>query len=250
MRNFVFFDTRCVSKTRMQIEVPVNPAIHSFGFDKVVAAVTHFCKTYPSLPLVSVGCGMGVVEREVRTWVKNDFFLVDPAPNSFYPYAKHNIHEMVVIAGMPATHSYTSELLKTNPELAKGDSCLLLLNWCDYGQDDYDLEAIRLLKPRAIFAIIDSTGSAGSFLFHEFAKTRSEYNIQCIYRIRHDKREKYACSHKTIEMKWFIRHTKPIEPYTEIYHCIQSHDDTNAQNIMVLRAREGESPETLYAKKR
>ena len=150
----------------MQIQVPVNPAIHSFGFDKVVATVAQFCKTYPTLPLVSVGCGIGVVEREVRARVKNDFFLVDPAPNSFYPYAKHSIHQMVVIAGMPATHSYTSELLDTNPELVNGDACLLLLNWCDYGHNDYDLEAIRLLKPRAIVATIDKLVSAGSFQFH------------------------------------------------------------------------------------
>lgn len=232
----------------MQVDVPVNPAIHSFGFAKVVDTVMRFCKTYPTLPLVSVGCGIGVVEREVRAMVKNDFFLIDPAPNSFYPYAKQNIHEMVVIAGMPATHSYTQELVETNPELAKGDACLLLLNWCDYGHNDYDLEAIRLLKPRAIFAIIDNTGSAGSYQFHEFFKLKNDYHIQGIYRIRHKRQEKYGCSHETIEMKWFIRLTTPIKPYTEICSCRQVHDDTNAQNIMTLKSREGESAETLFAK--
>lgn len=230
----------------MQIEVPANPAIHSFGFDRVFTLVAQFCKTYPTLPLVSVGCGIGIVERQVRVKVSNDFFLVDPAPTSFYPYAKHNAHEMIVTAGMPATHSYTKELVLTNPEIAKGDACLLLLNWCDYGLNDYDLEAIRLLKPRAIFAITDNTGSAGSTQFHEFFKTRNEYNIQSIYRIKHGKQEKYACSHETIEMKWYIRHTKPIQPYTEIYPCLQSHDDENAQNIMVLKAREAESAKTLH----
>lgn len=110
------------------VVIPASPVVHSFGFYKLSDILTEFCESNPHLPLVSVGCGLAFIERDVRARVKNDFFLVDPEPGSFYPQCKKQLHRLTVQAGMPATHSYTKELVQSNPEIAKGDGCLLFLN--------------------------------------------------------------------------------------------------------------------------
>jgi hypothetical protein len=218
--------------------IPVNPPMLSFGIDRLYIAMTQFCDAYPSLPLVSVGCGPAVVERELRTRVKNDFFLVDPAPHSYYPEMKTHFHQFIVAHGMPATHSYTSELILSNPEIAIGDHCLLLLHWCDYGTNDYDLEAVRLLRPKAIFVVFDTTGSAASAQFHAFlAQPDKEYSDKCVYTICHTRHEQYACSHETIEMRWLERTREQEETQKYAFECHQQHDNANIQNRQVLYVR-------------
>lgn len=235
----------------LTIVIPANPAIFSFGFDKIVKILTLFCQTYPQQPLVSVGCGIAVLERVAKRRVENEFFLIDPAPNSFYPYCK-DIHQLIVQAGMPATHSFTKELLETNPSLAKGERCILFLNWCDYGINDYDLEAIRLLKPHAILAIVDMTGSAGSEQFHAFLKSTKEYKIERHYTISDPGKEKHLCSHTSIVILWLYvvsTDNKPYKLYMEESVCLQSHGDDNIQNRQVLssRAREQKIKELTHS---
>ena len=216
--------------------IPANPAIHSFGIAKVIDSLVRFCESHPEMPLVSVGCGIAVIERGARSRVKNDFFLVDPAPNSFYRRSK-DCHRLVVQYGMPATHSYTTELITTNPEIATGGECILFLNWCNYGDDDYDLEAVRLLKPRAIFAIVDTDEHAGSRQFHRFLKTTDQYRVKKLYSVVNSRKEKYACAHQTICMQWLVLSSTDrchSEPQKETIQCRQVHDDQNIQNLMVL----------------
>jgi len=231
------------------MEIPANPAIHSLGFETVTDAVGEFCKTYPTLPFVSVGSGLALVERVVRARVSQPFFLVDPAPSSYYPFCKQHYHRLVVASGMPMTHSYTHELFDSNPELAKGDSCLLFLNWCDYGGDDYDLEAILLLKPRAIFVICDLYRSAGSQQFHHFLKTNKLYKPRKVYSVKQAKKETYECSHETISMQWLVRSHVDLETVGVTLQCLQTHDESNKQNIQVLATRKEEAtcPQRLFS---
>jgi len=219
------------------ILVPASPPIHSFGFKKVCRILTDFCKRYPTLPLVSVGCGIAIVEREARAQVKNDFYLVDPNPGSYYPFIENFLHRLIVEAGMPATHSYTKELVTERPELTKGNGCLLFLNWCDFGNHDYDMEAVRLLKPRAILTIVDILGSAGSEQFHRFLKSETQYKKHRIYSIKQAKKEKYACSHETISIQWLVPVNDQLECINEVTECCQVHDENNTGNIRTLEAR-------------
>ncbi len=228
--------------------IPANPAVHSFGFETVCTALVRFCRAYPDSPLVSIGCGMAATERAARAQVSNAFFLVDPAPASYYlGVAAGDWHRIIVEHGMPPTHSYTEELVETNPWLVDA-GCILLLNWCDYGEtDDYDLRAVLALRPRAIFAVIDVTGSAGSGQFHAFLGQRtSEYRLHRRYCIRHTSTidDAYACSHETIEMQWLVSANSKHDggasddpPVREIYECQQAHDETNKQNIKTLESR-------------
>lgn len=229
--------------------IPANPAVHSFGFETVCAALVRFCRAYPDSPLVSVGCGMAATERAARAQVSNAFFLVDPAPMSYYPgVATGDWHRLIVEHGMPPTHSYTEELVQSEPRLVD-TGCILLLNWCDYGDtDDYDLRAVVALRPRAIFTVIDVTGSAGSAQFHAFLRQQQtiDYRLHRRYCIRHTATadEAYACSHETIEMQWLVSTNSKHDgdawqdpAMREIYECQQAHDETNKQNIKTLESR-------------
>lgn len=225
--------------------IPANPAIWSFGAKPVCDALVQFCRAYPGLPLVSVGCGTGLIERRARPAVDNDFFLVDPAPFSYYPQVRRGWHRLVVEYGMPITHSYTSELVAEHPTLATGNQCLLLLNWCDFGDDAYDLEALRLLKPCAILAVIDKTGSAGSGQFHKFMKETGDYKLTSLYSLHHTPQpgDTHPCSHDTICMQWWhardaSNQCLPVATKNHTtYQCMQTHDATNEQNIKVLESR-------------
>lgn len=231
------------TSTKSSAGIPANPAIWSFGLDAVCDTLVQFCRAYPDLPLVSVGCGMALVERYARSHVRSEFFLVDPRPFSYYTgIDKGACHQLIVEYGMPATHSYTRELVATNPCIATGNQCLLLLNWCDYGMNDYDMEAVRLLKPRAILAIVDTTGSAGSRQFHDFLDRchNTTYHPVTTHSIRHAKKDEDTCecSHETIAIRWLATDRTACQWQVEhIHECQQIHDETNLQNIKTLETR-------------
>ncbi len=203
---------------------------------KVVSVLTLFCKTYPDLPLVSIGSGMGIIERATSANVKNEFILVDPAPNSFFKLDYFD--EVVAKYGLAPHYPYTKDLVLARPELASSPAgCILLLNWCSHGDDDYDLQALRLLRPRAVFAIVEVTGSAGSKQFHAYLKEDTTlYKPFCVYQVADPGKEKYPCSHVSISMQWLVPVTEaPPEPHRRSIVCLQKHDDTNQRNLSILK---------------
>jgi hypothetical protein len=194
-RNFVFAQHQVM-----------NPAIGVFGIHRVISVLIGLCRSEPEMPLVSVGCGAGLLEAGGKKNVKNPFFLVDPAPSSYYPKLK-NFDEVVNTCGLPTTHSSTQQLIEQHPELVD-HRALLLLNWtgCEE-EDDYDVEAIGLLKPKAIMIVYETTGIAGSPALHKFLETHTGYyekEINFIMPIS-------GCSHDHIVIKWLVSE-KPERP--------------------------------------
>lgn len=215
-----------------------NPAIISLGIEVVRSTLFHFCDLYPKLPLVSVGCGSALIERSVRSLTKNEFIMVDPAPNSYYKMTHFENH--VKEFGLPIDYAYTKDLAYKRPELTVGRACLLFLNWCSPGEDDYDLEAIRILKPRAILVIIDTKERAGSKQFHAFQNKPNIYKPLSIHNVRDPCKDKYACAHTSTSMQCLVDIDVNIPPSIEVALCGHDHSENNKPNLELLQNEEDE----------
>jgi hypothetical protein len=62
--------------------------------------------------------------------------------------------------------SYVKDLMETHPELV--GNCSVFINWPEPSNSEYDIESIKLLKPRHILTICETTGSAGGRKFLEW----------------------------------------------------------------------------------
>lgn len=99
--------------------------------------------------MISVGSGPGALEFEAGR-----VMCVDPDPPAD-----------CCVAPVAAT---VADLLRDRPELP--DDCTLLLCWCLPNASTYDMEAVELLRPRAVLSLVErfcsSNGAAGGKAFH------------------------------------------------------------------------------------
>lgn len=156
-----------------QTYIPTNPALLAFGVENVSRELNRFCLSYPNLPLVSIGSGFGRLERVTSEELpEREFILIDPAPDSFVPLltmgTKEEANERKRQFGLPPDYPLLDDLFVKRPRLFVGNATLLLLSWCNYGNDPYDLGAVLKLRPRAIFLITHREESANSKQFHDY----------------------------------------------------------------------------------
>lgn len=120
-----------------------------------------------SLPIVSVGIGNGGLECFLLSLSPAlILYGVDPSPNKGFAEMPAEVYRRLGLKPIAAT---VAKLLGQKPELV--GNCLLLLNWCEPmipESGPYDLEAIKLLKPRVFVTVIERIGAAGSFAFLAF----------------------------------------------------------------------------------
>ena len=215
----------------------MNPAIGAFGLAKVAKTLREFCSSHPGTPLVSVGCGIGLLERSVAQDVENPIFMVDPEPSGYYPGLEKPCYYAAVVkeCGMHTTHKSVQELVNDYPSLIDGQS-LLLLNWCGWGFEDiYDIEAVAALKPRSILVVYEKTGSAGSPAFHTFLKKQKMYQERYVYNIVDPRVEREACAHTPICMIWLELNDPSLpETIVEDVRCMLPHNATNPANKYLL----------------
>lgn len=83
----------------------------------------------------------------------HDIICVDPCPQS---YDKREI----VIAPQ---YSDVHELVEKSPGIV--GNCSLLLVWSSPNDANYDVEAIKVLKPNRVMSVFDASGPAASFDF-------------------------------------------------------------------------------------
>lgn len=118
----------------------------------------------PDLAMVSVGSGNGVFEYEVKKRLSGRRLVcVDPDPEGFSPYPGHGRY-------LAPDYPFVSDLLANEPALA--ENCSVLLYWTQHSGIPYDMEAVRDLRPRAIFAYYEPVGGAGSAVFHYWLRNR------------------------------------------------------------------------------
>jgi hypothetical protein len=146
----------------------LNKGVRSFGVDVVVAHVKSFSSSNGcTLPVVSVGSGMGAVESltDGVPWI-----LVDPAPMSFANHPDDYDGEGAVEPLRMPDYPLVKDLVLAKPEIV--GNCLLFLNWCEPNDSDYDYEAVEQLKPRGVLSLIELyhglPGAAGGDKFHDW----------------------------------------------------------------------------------
>lgn len=129
----------------------------------------------PTLDLVSVGSGMGKMERvmeilhsyyEQKNSVhKTNVICIDPDPMSFSSGERTQPYHLV-------DYSTVSDMISKLGEKAMGH--ILFLNWCPYGDSTIDYNAIIALEPTVIVSVFETfageSGCAGGTKFYEWYK--------------------------------------------------------------------------------
>ena len=149
----------------------MNKAIVHFGIKTVMDNMRQFIANYPTdIALISVGSGNGALESRITEDCGKNIICVDPDPKSYY-----RIPEIVKVPDYPLV----KDLVSASPEIV--GNCLLLLNWCNPNDSEYDFEAIQLLKPIAFISIYESflgdSGAAGGEKFFKYIHNTDEYNL-------------------------------------------------------------------------
>lgn len=237
-----------------KVYIPTNPALLAFGVENVTEEFARFCLCYSELPLVSVGSGFGRLERQTSDLVKamgkgKEFILIDPAPDSFQPLVEQNTKEESDEArlhfGLLPNYPLLDNLFIEKPWLFVGNLSLLLLCWCDYGENPYDLGALLLLRPRAIFIVTHRTGAANSNQLHEYFKRgegskryrlRRMIEVKCL---KGESEEAKYCreNHSPYLIQWLVdSHVTPHEPATVRKISCLSTEHKNAPEIEILKS--------------
>jgi hypothetical protein len=138
----------------------LSDGVKVLGLERLAEMFATLVDAHPGLPAVSVGSGAGVVEGYMRARCggRTEIVCVDPQPAS--PSHPSSCASASAIA---ASHRRCGDLVAKRPELV--GRCLLLLVWPlphDDGPLAYDIEAVRLLRPRAALCVVGSCGAAGS----------------------------------------------------------------------------------------
>jgi len=122
------------------------------------------------LLIVSVGCGNEKFEKEIGQILEKPIIGIDPH-EKYFPTHKCKIEDL-------------------EPEfIEKYQGCFLILIWPlpNNGYDFcYDINAIKILKPRHIFTFFDYTGSSGSLLFIKYIEAQTGFKSESFWRQREE----------------------------------------------------------------
>jgi len=183
-----------------------NSALWSFGHKLVLEILYRCIKSYSILKeanlngspkIVSVGCGAAYLEKAYENKYlegADTIICVDPNQLEFIHGAnRRGEFELLDAPFKIANYRSVPELLKSIPSI-KG--CVLILDWPEPIAPKYDVEAVQLLNPCAVFTTLqydafvkDKSGSAG---------TPELFKIL---------REKYKIIHRTSLIDTFLKKT-------------------------------------------
>lgn len=110
---------------------------------------------------VSVGCGMGVLEKKL---IEAGKILICIDPND---YDKKDRYTQAVRVLKP-NYKYVSNLLEDRPNIVGKVNLILIHPLPDYAL--YDIMSIVKLEPKRIFLYYMKDGGAGSWLLHRFLR--------------------------------------------------------------------------------
>lgn len=131
----------------------LSPGARRFGAEMCVRHLVDLGRAHPG-PIVSVGSGCAYLEYAAYGG-DDRCICVDPDA----PYA-------LIVPHYPTVE----DLVRARPELV--GACTLVCCWCRPNDSTYDAEAVRLLRPLAVLALIERDGgchgSAGGRRFHIF----------------------------------------------------------------------------------
>ena len=108
------------------------------------------------LPIISVGSGSGKFESYHICTKGKDIMCIDPEPKSY------DKEEQIYVE---PKYPIVSNLIENEPDIV--GECNLLLIWVT-PSIDYDMDAIKSLKPKKMVVLFDGSGGAGSSKFHNY----------------------------------------------------------------------------------
>ncbi len=136
------------------------------------------------LPIVSVGSGNGFLESKIATDLKTNVICVEPKPGDW----SSGDDEPGRVYMIPQ-YKTVQDLMTSQPEII--GKCHLLIVWSSPNQSEYDIDAIRDLKPVTITIIYEETGCAGSYLLHKWIDKNGGHSSTDVGLIREMSEEKY-----------------------------------------------------------
>lgn len=140
-------------------------SIESFIQIKVDTVCEYIRSCDLTLPMVSVGCGNGVLEYVLkqRTPEIPEWALVDPKPQEYERYPSGKSIDKSTGCELDAFLKPDWPLVKTMIQDRKDlvNNCNILLCWPNPNHSFYDVESIILLKPKFIVLIYEIKGAAG-----------------------------------------------------------------------------------------
>lgn len=138
------------------------------GLELSVKYLRYARMSIPNLTYISVGTGNGYFEKTIEEIMSIKIICIDPNPNTFNPIPKELVKSL--------DFSSVEKLMENSNIL----NCVLILNWADVGESDYDYEAILLLKPTYILWIGEINGCAGGNKFHSWLKDCESNNYKIV----------------------------------------------------------------------
>lgn len=152
-----------------------SKGVRSFSVYFVQRVIRLIRLQLPTLDLVSVGSGMGKVERVIEilhsyyeqknSGHKTNVICIDPEPMSFSSGKRNQPFH-------PADFSTVSDMVSKLGYDALNQ--ILFLNWCPFGESTFDYDAIIALEPTVIVSIFETfageSGCAGGSKFYEWYK--------------------------------------------------------------------------------
>ena len=147
-----------------------NNAIKAFGIDFTIDFLHTVIQAYPGKTVLSIGSGNAYFEHQYVTSHDTDIICIDPDPLSWKCQTLSNPF-------IEPTYPTVSDLLVERQDLI-GD-CIIILNWCPPNDSTFDHEAVLLLKPIAIFTVLEKwlggPGAGGSIEFHNYLDRTASY---------------------------------------------------------------------------
>jgi hypothetical protein len=128
-----------------------------FNFQEIYGLISD-----KSLPIISVGSGMGVDEALMKRKFGCKLITVEPTTNKFDAY-----REGVRSVEKP-DFKYVSQIQGAYPELVGNCVVMLLYPLPDWAM--YDIFSIYQMKPRQVVIMYNPFGASGSFLLHNFLR--------------------------------------------------------------------------------
>lgn len=145
-----------------------NKAIRSFGIDIFFDIFKKVNQKY-NLPIISVGSGNGAFEKIINDKLNLNIVCIDPDP---LKYNSNSITKPFIVP----QYKYVDDIIPFYK-----DNCILLLNWCDPNDSNYDYDAIIKLNPVCIISVYEvfnnDYGAAGGKKFFDYIYNNNEYNI-------------------------------------------------------------------------
>jgi hypothetical protein len=137
------------------------PYLNTIGWNPIVSHMKHAASVDPKMFWVSVGSGTGEIEHRLKNEIKElKIACIDPAD----PDEWKHLHLKFPKNGkcIKPSYKYTEDLIREKKFLV--GKCGLLLCWPSpkgIGEKNWDIEAIKLLEPRVIVLIYETSGGSG-----------------------------------------------------------------------------------------